>query len=161
VFGKSQRSAIGIADEKLRIYWVWNVGKEQCWSYLRNIRTTINYFFTNVAHIIYPYFSYRQNLAQHWDLPNTGIFNSKDVASEQNPFRIQQSADQYNEPSYRPIQCGNCVSLSYTVYQWTDILYRPIKCSNCVSLSYTVYPLPPLSCVRCVLIPFCCETGLI
>jgi hypothetical protein len=28
-----------------------------CWSYLRNIKTTINYFVTNVSHIIYPYFS--------------------------------------------------------------------------------------------------------
>jgi hypothetical protein len=31
-------------------------------------------------HIIYP-FSHRKNLAEHWDLPNTGIFYSKDVAS--------------------------------------------------------------------------------
>jgi hypothetical protein len=38
------------------------------------------FFFTNVSHILYPYFS-RKNLADHWDLPNTGIFNSKDVAS--------------------------------------------------------------------------------
>jgi hypothetical protein len=27
VFGKSQCSAIRLADEKSRIYWVWNVGK--------------------------------------------------------------------------------------------------------------------------------------
>jgi hypothetical protein len=26
-----------------------------------------------------------KNLAEHWDLPNTGIFYSKDVASETEP----------------------------------------------------------------------------
>jgi hypothetical protein len=33
-------------------------------------------FCTKSTHI-----SHRKNLAEHWDLPNTGIFYSKDVAS--------------------------------------------------------------------------------
>jgi hypothetical protein len=55
---------------------------KQCWSYLRNIMTAINYFFvTNVLHIIYTHIFHRKNLAKHGDLQNTGIFYSKDLAS--------------------------------------------------------------------------------
>jgi hypothetical protein len=53
---------------------------KQCWSSLRNVHTAINYFFhkfrTKSTHI-----SHRKNLAEHWDLPNTGIFYSQDIAS--------------------------------------------------------------------------------
>jgi hypothetical protein len=62
-----------------REYIEFETLKKQFWSYLRNIKTTINYFFTNVLLKIYPNVS--ENLAEHWDLPNTGIFYSKDVAS--------------------------------------------------------------------------------
>jgi hypothetical protein len=48
-------------------------------SYLGNIKTAIKDFLqtfrTKSTHI-----SLRKNLAKHWDLPNTGIFYSKDVA---------------------------------------------------------------------------------
>jgi hypothetical protein len=50
--------------------------EKQYWSYLRNTKTAINYFLqtfrTESTHI-----SHRKNLA---DMPNTGIFYSKDVA---------------------------------------------------------------------------------
>jgi hypothetical protein len=55
--------------------------EKQCWSFVRNINTAINYFL-HVLHIIYTHISHRKNLAEQWDLPNTGIFYSKDVASE-------------------------------------------------------------------------------
>jgi hypothetical protein len=55
--------------------------EKQCWSYLSNIKTALNYFFyKRFAHYL-PIFIIRKNLAEHWDLPNTGIFYSKDVAS--------------------------------------------------------------------------------
>jgi hypothetical protein len=44
------------------------------------IKTAINYFlqmFRTLSTEISP----RKNLAEHWDLPNTGIFYSKDVTS--------------------------------------------------------------------------------
>jgi hypothetical protein len=56
---------------------VWNVGKTVLVKYIRIVKTAINYFFTNVLHIIYPW----KNLAEHLDLPNTGIFYSLEVTS--------------------------------------------------------------------------------
>jgi hypothetical protein len=56
--------------------------KKQCWSYLRNIRTAINYFFFKRFAKNLAIFLLSKNLAEHWDLPITGIFYSKDVASE-------------------------------------------------------------------------------
>jgi hypothetical protein len=56
--------------------------ENQCWSYLRNIQTAINYFYKHFAHNLpYTHISHMKNLSKHLDLPNTGIFYSKDVAS--------------------------------------------------------------------------------
>jgi hypothetical protein len=71
-----------LADKKSRIQYIeFETLKKQCWPYLRNIKTAKNYFFyirfaQNLAK-----FLLSKNLAEHWDLPNTGIFYSKDVAS--------------------------------------------------------------------------------
>jgi hypothetical protein len=54
--------------------------ERQCWSYLRNIKTAINYFYKRFKHNL-PTVLIGKNLAEQWDLPNTGIFFSKDVAS--------------------------------------------------------------------------------
>jgi hypothetical protein len=60
--------------------------EKQSWSDLWNIKTVINYFFyKRFAHNL-PIFSHKKNLAEHWGLPNTGIFFSKDVASVRNWF---------------------------------------------------------------------------
>jgi hypothetical protein len=60
-----------------RRYIEFETLEKQRLSYIRNIKTAINYFFTNVSYIIYPYFSSEK----HWDMPNNGIFYYKDVAS--------------------------------------------------------------------------------
>jgi hypothetical protein len=62
---------------KNRGYIEFDMLEKQGWSYLRNIKIAINFFFKRFTHI-----SHRKNLAEHWDLPNTGIFYSKEVASE-------------------------------------------------------------------------------
>jgi hypothetical protein len=54
--------------------------EKQGWSYLRNIKTALNSFYNCFAHYL-PIFIISKNLAEHLDLPNTGIFYSKDVAS--------------------------------------------------------------------------------
>jgi hypothetical protein len=46
-----------------------------------NIKTAINYFFYKRFAQNLAKFLLTKNLAEHWDLPNTGIFYSKDVAS--------------------------------------------------------------------------------
>jgi hypothetical protein len=43
--------------------------------------------------------SHRKNLAEHWDLPNTGIFYSKDVASVQ-VFKLEEVAARPPMPSF-------------------------------------------------------------
>jgi hypothetical protein len=64
-----------------RGYIEFDTLEKQCWSYLRNIKTAINYFFyKRFAHNL-PIFLKGKNLAEHWELPNTEIFYSKDVAS--------------------------------------------------------------------------------
>jgi hypothetical protein len=72
-----------LADKKSRIYGIeFETLKKQCWSYLRNINmTAINYFFLQTFCSKSSQISFKKNLAEHWDLPNTGIFYSKDVAS--------------------------------------------------------------------------------
>jgi hypothetical protein len=64
-----------------REYIEFETLKKQCWSYLRNIKTAINYFFYKRFVQNLAKFLLSKNLAEHWDLPNTGIFYSKDVAS--------------------------------------------------------------------------------
>jgi hypothetical protein len=71
--GKSQCLAnpivpLRLADEKTKIYWVWTVGK----TVLVISEDSNKLFFTNVLHIIYPYFSLKifgltLGLAKHWD----------------------------------------------------------------------------------------------
>jgi membrane protease subunit (stomatin/prohibitin family) len=55
--------------------------KKQSWSYLRNIKTAINNFCLQTFCSKSSQFLLSNYLAEHWDLPNTGIFYSKDVAS--------------------------------------------------------------------------------
>jgi hypothetical protein len=64
-----------------RVYIEFETLKKQCWSYLRNIKRAINYFFYKRLAQNLAKFLLSKNLAEHWDLPNTGIFYSKDVAS--------------------------------------------------------------------------------
>jgi hypothetical protein len=64
-----------------REYIEFETLKKQCWSYLRNIKTAINYFFYKRFAQNLAKFLLSKNLAERWDLPNTGIFYSKDVAS--------------------------------------------------------------------------------
>jgi hypothetical protein len=64
-----------------REYIEFETFKKQCWSYLRNIKTAITYFFYKRFAQNLAKFLFTKNLAEHWDLPNTGIFYSKDVAS--------------------------------------------------------------------------------
>jgi hypothetical protein len=64
-----------------REYIEFETLKKQRWSYLRNIKTAINYFFYKHFAQNPAKFLLSKNLAEHWDLPNTGIFYSKDVAS--------------------------------------------------------------------------------
>jgi hypothetical protein len=80
VFGKYQCSETACWFEIEDICIELETLEKQCWSYLRNIKTVINYFLPNISLIIYPYFSYEKS---GWTLglPNTGIFYSKDVAS--------------------------------------------------------------------------------
>jgi hypothetical protein len=66
--------------------------EKQCWSYIYGINKTAIIFNNNnltnlsgFAHILY-HFLIGKNLAEHWELPNTGIFHSKDVASVLSPF---------------------------------------------------------------------------
>jgi hypothetical protein len=54
---------------------------EKQWSYLRNIKTAINYFFLQMFSTKSTHISHRKNEAELWDLPNTWTFYSKDVAS--------------------------------------------------------------------------------
>jgi hypothetical protein len=56
--------------------------ENQCRSNLRNIKTAINYFVYKRFAQNLPKFLIGKNLAENWDLPNTGIFYSKDVASK-------------------------------------------------------------------------------
>jgi hypothetical protein len=63
-----------------REYIEFETLKKQFWSYVRNIKTAINYFFYKRFAQNLPKFLLRKNLAEHWDLP-TGIFYSKDVAT--------------------------------------------------------------------------------
>jgi hypothetical protein len=60
-----------------RGYIEFEILEKQCWSYLGKIKAAINDFYKRL-HIIY----HRKNLAEHWDLQNTGVFYSTDVASE-------------------------------------------------------------------------------
>jgi hypothetical protein len=58
---------------------------QTCWKnsvvhILRNIKTSINYFLQTFR-TLSTHISHRKNLAEHWDLPNTGIFYSKNVVS--------------------------------------------------------------------------------
>jgi hypothetical protein len=46
----------------------------------KDIKTAINYFLQTFC-VYSTHVSHRKNVAEHWDLPNTGIFFSKDVAS--------------------------------------------------------------------------------
>jgi hypothetical protein len=39
-------------------------------------------FYKRCAHNLQIGICHRKHLAEHWDLPNTGIFYSKDIASE-------------------------------------------------------------------------------
>jgi hypothetical protein len=55
--------------------------EKQCWSYLRNIKTAINYLL-QTFHTLSTHISDRKNVAEHWDLPNTGILYAKSVACE-------------------------------------------------------------------------------
>jgi hypothetical protein len=64
-----------------REYIEFETLKKQCCSYLRNIKTAINYFFYKRFAQKLAKLLLSKNLAEHWDLPNTGIFYSKDVAS--------------------------------------------------------------------------------
>jgi hypothetical protein len=50
--------------------------EKQCWSYLRNIKPARTISYECFAHYL-PIFLIRKI----WDVPNTGIFYSKDVAS--------------------------------------------------------------------------------
>jgi hypothetical protein len=53
--------------------------EKQCWSYIRNMKTAMYYFYKGFEHNLH-IFLIRKNLAEHWDLPKTGILYSKDVA---------------------------------------------------------------------------------
>jgi hypothetical protein len=45
--------------------------EKQCWSYLRDIKIAISYFFyKRFAHNLPTYISQKKNLAEHWDLLN-------------------------------------------------------------------------------------------
>jgi hypothetical protein len=82
VFGKSQCFTNTACCDRNRKEIEFETLEKQCWSYLRNIKAALNYFFyKRFAHYL-PIFIISKNLAEHWDLPNTGIFYSKDVASE-------------------------------------------------------------------------------
>jgi hypothetical protein len=65
-----------------RVYIEFETLKKQCWSYQKNIKTAVNYFFfyKRFAQNLAKFLS-SKNLAEYWDLPNTGIFYFKDVAS--------------------------------------------------------------------------------
>jgi hypothetical protein len=69
-----------VVDEKSRIIEFETLEK-QCWSYLRNIKTAINYFYKHFAH----------NL--HLEMSNIGIFYSKDVAS----VDLRRKADEWRK----------------------------------------------------------------
>jgi hypothetical protein len=63
-----------------RRYFEFETLEKSCLSYLRNIKTAINYnFFTNVLHI--PIFIIRKTWQNNGIGKKTGIFYSKDVAS--------------------------------------------------------------------------------
>jgi hypothetical protein len=51
-----QIPVLRLADKKLRIYWVWNIGKTVL-VISKEYLDSNKLFYTNVLHIIYPYFS--------------------------------------------------------------------------------------------------------
>jgi hypothetical protein len=57
----------------------------------QDIKTAINYFFYKYIVHNLPIFLIAKNLAEHWDLPNTEIFYSKDVASVQYTIAVRYS----------------------------------------------------------------------
>jgi hypothetical protein len=70
-----------LADKKSRIYWVWNIGKKVLVISKEYLDRNKLFFYNRFAHNL-PIFIISKNLAEHWDLSNTGIFYSKDVASK-------------------------------------------------------------------------------
>jgi hypothetical protein len=59
--------------------------KKQCWSYLRKIKTAINYFFYKLFAQNLAKFLLSKNMAEHWDLPNTGICDIKVFCTKIHP----------------------------------------------------------------------------
>jgi hypothetical protein len=76
VFGKSQCS-VKVFLLELWVDYVQNMCKTSSLIFLRNYQ----HCFSNISNSIYSQFFIRQAVAEHWNLPNTEIFQSKDVAS--------------------------------------------------------------------------------